>query len=115
MNINKSSAQRLMAVAALTGLAALAGCAGPGAAQSAANSQYRCGQGLQFSASFADDSASLKGPRGDELLLRDAGGQGAQTVYSNPRLRAEFGLGASGREALLHYLGEPLELRCQQD
>lgn len=105
----------MITVAALAGLAALAGCAGPGVGQSAASSRYRCGPAQQFSVSFGDDSAALKGPRGDELLLRDAGGQGAQTVYSNPRLRAQFGLGANGREALLQYLGEPLELRCQQD
>lgn len=115
MNINTYPAQRLMAGAALAGLAALAGCAGPGAAPSAASSLYRCSQGQQFRVSFPDDSAALKGPRGDELLLRDAGGQGAQKVYSNARLRAQFGLGANGREALLHYLGEPLKLRCQQD
>lgn len=115
MNINTTQAQRMITVAALAGLAVLAGCAVPGVGPSAAGSLYRCDQGQPFSVSFGDDSAALKGPRGDELLLRDAGGQGAQTVYSNPRLRAQFGLGANGREALLQYLGQPLELRCQQD
>jgi hypothetical protein len=57
----------------------------------------------------------LKGARGDDVLLRDAGGQGAQTVYSNPRLRAEFGLGEGGREAVLHYPLLPLEVRCLRD
>ena len=115
MNLHTSSAPRWMAVAALAGLAALVGCAGLGAGPSAAGALYRCASGQQFSVRFADDSAALKGPRADELLLRDAGGQGAQKVYSNARLRAQFGLGANGREALLHYLGEPLKLRCQQD
>lgn len=123
MNINRSTspraAQRLMAAAALAGLAALAGCASPGAVAvpgaAAASPLYRCGPGQSFSVSFSDDSAALKGPRGNELLLRDAGGQGEQKVYSNARLRAQFGLGASGRDALLHYLGEPLKLRCQRD
>ena len=52
--------------------------------------------------------------RGETVLYRDAGGQGEQTVYSNPQLRAEFGLGAKGREAKLNYLQPPLQTRCMR-
>ena len=76
---------------------------------------YQCGQGLQFTVRFVNDTAMLKGARGDDVLLRDAGGQGAQTVYSNPRMRAEFGLGTSGREAVLQYLLQPAMIRCIRD
>ena len=76
---------------------------------------YQCGQGLQFTVRFVNDTAVLKGARGDDVLLRDAGGQGAQTVYSNPRMRAEFGLGTSGREAVLQYLLQPAMIRCIRD
>ena len=48
----------------------------------------------------------MPGSRGNDVLLRDAGGMTPQqTVYSNARMRAEFGLGASGREAILRYPG----------
>jgi hypothetical protein len=97
----------LAAAAALAGCAAMTG----GAAQPL----YRCEQGLQFSVSFNNGMAVLRGARGDDVLLRDAGGQGAQTVYSNPRLRAEFGLGEGGREAQLQYLEPPLLARCLRD
>jgi|GEM_PF-714455 len=102
--------------------AALSGCAGIGGAGGSAPgmsapdlSRYRCGGGMEFTVRFADGRAILKGARGDDLLLRDAGGQGAQTVYSNPRMRAEFGLGASGRDAVLHYPVAPLATRCVRD
>jgi hypothetical protein len=99
----------------LAGVVALAGCAGltdggPSAVSSIP--VYRCEQGLQFSVRFVNDTAVLQGARGDDVLLRDAGGQGIQTIYSNPRLRAEFGLGADGREAALLYLQPPLVVRC---
>ncbi|MDB5885749.1 MAG: hypothetical protein JWR74_1920 [Polaromonas sp.] len=105
---------------ALAGAAALAGCAGlttGGKPPDASSEQaYRCAQNLQFTVRFANDTAVLKGARGDDVLLRDAGGQGTQTVYSNPRMRAEFGLGAGGREAVLQYLPPaPLAVRCQRD
>ena len=48
-------------------------------------------------------------------LLRDVGGQGAHTLYSIPRMRAEFALGAGGREAVLHYLVAPLATRCVRE
>ena len=53
------------------------------------------------------------GARGYDLLYRDAGGlTPQQSVYSNPRLRAEFGLGPSQGDAVLRYLGSPLVARC---
>ena len=66
---------------------------------------------------FSDDSAVLDaGQRGSEVLLRDAGGATPQqTVYSNARMRAEFGLGASGREAMLRYASPPLVAHCVQE
>ncbi|MEO7399465.1 MAG: hypothetical protein ABIV07_01650 [Polaromonas sp.] len=97
----------------LVALGALAGCAGRGDATGLPH--YQCEHGIEFTARFVDDTAVLDGTRGNDLLYRDAGGQGAQTVYSNPRLRAEFGLGARGREAVLHYLLLPLEARCVRD
>ena len=51
-----------------------------------------------------------------EVLLRDAGGlTPTQTVYSNPRMRAEFGLGAAGNQAVLRYLLQPVVLRCARE
>ena len=114
----------------------LAGCAGTGSGSgtgatiSSAGSAplYRCEHGMAFTVKFADNTALLSGARkpsgssgspspGDQdLLLRDAGGQGAQQAfYSNPRMRAEFGLGASGREAILRYPLLPLVVRCLRD
>ena len=98
--------------AALSGCGGIGGGAGPSAS---ALSPYRCDGGMEFTVRFADGTAILKGARGDDVLLRDAGGQGAQTVYSNPRMRAEFGLGAGGREAVLHYPVAPLATRCVQE
>ena len=87
----------------------------PGAALSDAH--YRCDQGIEFTVRFGDDSALIASPkRGSELLLRDAGGvTPQQAVYSNARLRAEFGMGASGREAELQYLPEPQVAHCRRD
>lgn len=121
--MKQHSGKRMACAMALAGLAALAGCAGmnrsapsgPPVSASSGPPVYACEQNLKFSVSFANDTAVLKGARGDDVLLRDAGGQGAQTVYSNPRLRAEFGLGASGREAVLQYLQQPLMARCLRD
>ena len=99
------------AVAAAGFLAGCAGGNGPGSGP-----LYRCENGIEFRVKFVDDTAVLEGPSGYDLLNRDAGGQGPQqTVYSNPRMRAEFGLGASGREARLHYPMLPLSARCVRD
>ena len=64
-----------------------------------------------------DDSAVIDaGSRGNDVLLRDAGGvTPQQTVYSNPRVRAEFGLGTGGREAILRYLSPQLIANCVRD
>lgn len=93
--------------------------ASPAAPASPAASQqrYRCDQNFEFSVRFLNDSAVIDaGSRGNDVLLRDAGGvTPQQTVYSNPRLRAEFGLGASGREAILRYLSPQLVANCVKD
>jgi hypothetical protein len=101
--------------AALLAGAALAACANRPAEAPLAH--YRCEHGIEFSARFADDSAVLDaGRQGYDVLYRDAGGTTPQqTVYANPRLRVEFGLGATGREAILHYPLLPLTARCVRD
>ncbi len=103
-----------VAAAMVASVIALGGCAGTG--QPSAGPLYRCEHGIEFTARFIDDSAVLEGTRGYDVLYRDAGGQGAQqSVYSNPRMRAEFGLGASGREAVLRYPPLPLVARCVRE
>ena len=116
MHMNPYARQRITALIAVAGALALTGCAGMNSGAAPDDMQaYRCDQGLTFSVSFVNDTAVLKGARGDDVLLRDAGGQGAQTVYSNPRLRAEFGMGEGGRGAALQYLKQPLSARCQRN
>ena len=75
---------------------------------------YRCDNAVQFTAVLGEESAVLDmGPRGTEPLLRDAGGiTPEQRVYSNSRIRAEFGLGSQGREAVLRYLASPVVAKC---
>ena len=116
--MKKHRGKQVAAWITLATLAALAGCAGIGGGagpSASALTPYRCDRGMQFTVRFADGTAIVKGARGDDVLLRDAGGQGAQTVYSNPRMRAEFGLGAGGREAVLHYPVAPLATRCVRE
>ena len=123
---------RLLGSAMLAG-AALCGCTSPRtaapapaapprsqaapAATAAGLPQYRCDQGFEFTVRFNDDAAVLdSASRGNEVLLRDAGGvTPQQSVYSNARLRAEFGLGPGGREAILRYLAPALVTHCQRD
>ena len=94
----------------------LTGCAAGNLGSSSAGQRYRCEQGIDFSVKFVDDSALIDSSRGYNVLFRDAGGQGeGQTVYSNAVVRAEFGLGASGREAVLRYPLLPLVVRCVRD
>ena len=97
--------------------AALEGCAsGPGALNAAHADRYQCEGDLAFMVRFKDDSAAIDGNRGYEVLLRTAGGlTPTQTVFINRRMRAEFGLGASGREAILRYPLQPLVVRCVRD
>jgi len=91
--------------------------AAPAATPSASLQRYRCDQNFDFTVRFMDDSAVIDtGSRGNDVLLRDAGGvTPQQTVYSNPRVRAEFGLGAGGREAILRYLSPQLVANCMRD
>ena len=103
--------------AAATALAILlTGCAPGNSGTASAGQRYRCEQGIAFTVKFVDDSALIDSSRGYDVLFRDAGGQGeGQTVYSNAVVRAEFGLGASGREAVLRYPLLPLVARCVRD
>ena len=74
---------------------------------------YRCEQAEGFQVVFGTDSAVLTGPRGRQELLRDAGGlTPQQKVYSNATVRAEFGLGPEGREAVLRTVKPSAVLRC---
>lgn len=92
----------------------LTACAGIGEVRNLA--RYRCESGISFSVKFVDDSAIVESSRGHDVLYRDAGGLTAQQqVFSNTRMRAEFGLGPSGREAILSYPLLPLVARCARD
>ena len=75
---------------------------------------YRCDGGAGFSVRFGNGDAvvtNLTG--GSQVLLRDAGGATPrQTVYSNEHLRVEFGLGESGREAILRDAGAAEAAHC---
>lgn len=94
--------------------ALVVGCAGP--ATGPALPQYVCEHGITFTAKLDDEAAVLNGARGREVLFRDAGGvTPTQAVYANARMRAEFGLGATGREAILRYPLLPLVARCVRD
>lgn len=100
-------------LASLCALALLSACSGFGGS---AGPHYRCEHNIEFNVKFVDDTAILSGTGGHDVLYRDAGGQGErQTVYSNPRMRAEFGLGSSGKEAILRYPLLPLAARCALD
>jgi hypothetical protein len=75
-----------------------------------------CEDGVELRAVFQADQVLLSGlPAGAESLLRDAGGVSPrQSVYSSPRVRAEFGLGPEGREAAVHLLQSfPRTLHCR--
>ena len=94
----------------------LSGCAAGNFGSSSTGQRYRCEHGVEFSVKFVDDSALIDSSRGYNVLYRDAGGQGeGQSVYSNAMVRAEFGLGASGREAVLRYPLLPLVARCVRE
>jgi hypothetical protein len=96
---------------------ALAGCAADSnLLQTPEADRYRCENDVGFTVKFANDSAVVNSNRGYEVLYRTAGGlTPSQTVYSNPRMQAEFGLGATGREAILRYLLQPVALRCVRE
>lgn len=100
-----------IAVFCLLGL--LAACADKG--WQAEAPLYRCEAGVAFRARFVDNTVVLDGTGSYDVLYRDAGGVGDQAFYSNPRMKAEFGLGASGREAILRYPLLPLVVRCVRE
>ena len=100
-----------IAVLSLSGL--LTACANRG--WQAEAPLYRCEAGVEFRARFADNTVVLDGTGTYDVLYRDAGGVGNQAFYSNPRMKAEFGLGASGREAILRYPLLPLVVRCVRE
>jgi len=92
----------------------LTACAGMGEGHNLP--RYRCESDISFTVKFVDDSAIVEGSRGYDVLYRDAGGQTAQQqVFSNARMRAEFGLGPTGREAILRYPLLPFVARCARD
>jgi hypothetical protein len=94
--------------------AAPAASAPPAPVRTAGVPHFRCDQGMEFDVRFADDTAVIDaGAQGKETLLRDAGGATPQqSVYSNERLRAEFGLGMTARESMLRYAQPPRALHC---
>lgn len=78
---------------------------------------YACDTGLTVHARFGDSAVTVSGlPAGEEVLLRDAGGvTPEQTVWSNERLRAEFGLPPGGQGAELQLLQpSPSTLHCRR-
>ena len=82
--------------------------------------RYRCENGVAFTVRFsvnaAEGSATINSNRGYEVLYRDAGSVTAgQTVYRNPRMRAEFGMGPAGNQATLRYLLQPVALHCVRE
>jgi hypothetical protein len=99
------------------GSAAVAAASPAAAPPASAPPHYRCDGGLEFTVRFGDDTAVLDaGAQGKETLLRDAGGATPQqTVYSNDRVRAEFGLGTTTREAVVHYASPAREVHCVED
>lgn len=89
----------------------------PAPAAAATGTRYRCDHGLEFSVRYGADSAVVDaGQQGRDELLRDAGGiTPSQAVYSNERLRAEFGMGENGQGAVLHYAEPPLVAHCTRE
>lgn len=89
--------------------------AGP-TSRAAVGATFRCDRGGGFSIVFRDDSAFMTSASGRDVLLRDAGGlTPTQTVYSNSRVRAEFGLGAGGHSAVLNEHQPPVVRQCSQN
>ena len=75
-----------------------------------------CDGGLQLRLRIRGDEVHVEGlPGGPEVVLRDAGGLTPQhTVFSNPRLRLELGVGRDASEAVLHLLQpQPRDLGCR--
>lgn len=115
------AAARAAAPAALAA-AMLCACAAAPPAPATANpgaglARYRCDHDIAFTVRHGTDSVTIDaGPRGREVLLRDAGGvTPQQTVYSSTGLKAEFGLGGAGNEAVLRYAQPPLVAHCVRE
>ena len=104
-------------IIAITACCALTSCAtDSGSLRTAEAERYRCENDIAFTVKFANDSATVSSNLGYEVLYRTAGGLSpSQTVFINPRMRAEFGLGTTGREAILRYLLQPVVVRCVRD
>ena len=94
---------------ALLCAAALTACANT-APNATALPHYLCEQNLQFTARFIDSTVALESNQGYDLLRQKPGGK--PNEFDNPRMSAEFNLGASGKEAVLRYPLLPLALRC---
>jgi hypothetical protein len=88
----------------------------PAPAPQPAGTRYHCDHDAAFTVEYGDDAATLAVTgRPREVLPRDAGGvTPRQTVYSSERVRAEFGLGPRGDEAVLRYAEPPLVLHCSR-
>ena len=81
---------------------------------------YRCENDVAFTVKFSNDSATINSNRGYEVLyptkgINNGGLPSSQTTYNNTRMRAEFGLGSTGNEAILRYLLQPIVVRCSRD
>ena len=103
----------IVKIAAFSLLGLLAACADKG--WKAEAPLYRCEAGVEFRARFSDNTVVVDGTGTYDVLYRDAGGTGNQAFYSNPRMKAEFGLGPTGREAILRYPLLPLVVRCVRE
>lgn len=117
-----ATARASTALAAALAGAMLCACVAAPPAPATANpgrdpARYRCDHDIAFTVRYGTDTATVDaGPRGRELLLRDAGGvTPQQTVYSSTALRAEFGLGAAGNEAILRYAEPPVVAHCVRE
>ncbi|MGA8513235.1 MAG: hypothetical protein WB821_00505 [Burkholderiaceae bacterium] len=83
---------------------------------------YRCEYGIEFTAKFVDNSVTLDGSRGYDVLFKDSKPSASPVSpsitpveYSNPRMNATFNLGVTGREAVLRYPLLPLVSRCVRE
>lgn len=76
--------------------------------------RLRCDDATELRVAFAGDEVRVAGlGAGEQVLLRDAGGETPQqSVFTNEVLRAEFGLGPDGREAHLQELRSQRQLHC---
>ena len=101
----------------LTVCCVVAGCAVDSATTKTAEAdRYRCENGVAFTVRFSGDSAVVDSNRGYEVLYKGARGQAASpTAYGNPQMRAEFGLGPAGNQAVLRYLLQPVALQCARE